>query len=308
MKIQYLEPKNWTKKRQKLFNHIEVVVDEFEQQGYRMTLRQLYYQLVSRVILGNTQLQYKMLSSLLNIARYYGFIDWNFIEDRGRQPRKKPDWVDVHSFMDTLNQYRRDRWINQDHYLEVWVEKEALSGILQPICDKYHVTLMVNRGYSSASAMHDASIRFRNEEEEGKETHIIYLGDHDPSGIDMVRDIEDRMNTFDSTVTVDRIALNKDQIDMYKPPPNPTKVTDPRATKYIAEFGNTSWELDALNPKQLNDLLDESILDYLDVDHYNLICKAEEYEKRKAQKIIDRMKINVDDVEEEDLPDSKDEL
>ena len=307
MKQAYLEPKKWIGRKQEIFNKIIEVVEDFESQGYRMTLRQLYYQLVSQDIIPNKDSEYKKLGSLLNDSRYYGFVDWDFIEDRVRVPKKNSEWDDIPDVVQSaIHSYRRNRWQDQDNYLEVWVEKDALSGVLLPITQKYHVTLMVNRGYSSASAMHDSALRFINQEDEGKETHILYLGDHDPSGIDMVHDIKNRMSIFGSDVIVDRIALNMNQIKRYNPPPNPAKITDPRAKDYIERFGNTSWELDALNPKQLNKLLDDEIQRLMDLDKYNYWCKLEQYEKIQLQQIAKT--INVEDMEIDNLPESEDEI
>lgn len=307
MKKAYLVPKNWTGKKKEIFNKIVEVVEDFESQGYKMTLRQLYYQLVSQDIIPNKDSEYKKLGSLLNDSRYYGFVDWNFIEDRVRKPQENPFWDDIPDIVNSaIASYRRDRWVDQEYYIEVWVEKDALSGVLLPITQKYHVTLMVNRGYSSASAMHDSALRFIRKENDGKETYILYLGDHDPSGIDMVRDIETRMSIFGSEVSVNRIALNMDQIEKFNPPPNPAKITDPRAESYIAQYGHTSWELDALNPKQLNELLNTEIQNFLDIDRYNYWCKLEEYEKNELQKVANT--IDVEDIDTDELPSSDDEI
>ena len=306
MKQQYVEPKRWKGKKKLVFEKVVEVVDEFEKQGYRMTLRQLYYQLVSRDIIANSKLEYQKLSVLLTESRMGGLIDWDFIEDRTRTPQKHGEWGNIQNIVnDAIHQYRRDRWFDQDEYVEVWVEKEALAGILEPITEKYHVTLMVNRGYSSATAMHDSALRFLRKENEEKTTHILYLGDHDPSGMDMVRDIEDRMRVFGASVcdNVNRIALNMDQIQEYNPPPNPAKVDDPRAKDYIEQFGNTSWELDALSPKNLNDLLDVEIRKLLDIEKYNRICRVEEYERQQLTAVAEEIEIKDDD----EVP-SEDEL
>jgi len=307
MKQQYLQQKNWTGKKRIVFDNIVTIVEEFQDQGYRMTLRQLYYQLVSRDIIANQQSEYAKLSTLLTEARMYGLIDWDFIEDRIRVPKKASEWGDINELVDNaISQYRRDRWIGQEYYIEVWVEKDALSGVLEPITRRYHVTLMVNRGYSSASAMHDASLRLREKEKEGKKTIILYLGDHDPSGMDMVRDIRERLGIFQSDVEVKRIALNMDQIDRFNPPPNPAKITDPRANKYIAEFGNTSWELDALSPRDLNDLLDNEIRDLLDIDLYNRVCRLEQFERDELSQVTET--IDSENVTDDELPSSNAEL
>lgn len=307
MKQAYLEAKKWSFKKQQVFEKIKEIVEEFQSQGYKMTLRQLYYQLVSRDIIANSQKEYAKLSTLLTDARMYGLIDWDFIEDRIRVPKINSEWNGIESIVDSaINSYRRPRWAGQDNYVEVWVEKDALSGVLLPITEKYHVNLMVNRGYSSASAMHDASIRFRKQEKKGKNTFILYLGDHDPSGMDMVRDIQDRMEIFQSEVQVKRIALNMEQIKSFNPPPNPAKITDPRAKKYIEQFGETSWELDALSPKDLNKLLDEKIQELLDIEMYNAICRQEEKEKEELVRVSQT--IEEVDIDSDDLPSSDDEI
>jgi len=307
-KIKYVEPKRWASKKEAVFSKIVEIVDEFQTQGYRMTLRQLYYQLVSRDIIANQASEYAKLSTLLTEARMYGLIDWNFIEDRIRIPKMASQWKDIPSIVDSaIQSYRKDRWVGQDNYIEVWVEKDALSGVLEPITRKYHCNLMVNRGYSSASAMHDSSIRFKRQERQGKKTFILYLGDHDPSGMDMVRDIQERLDIFGCNVEVKRIALNMEQINQFNPPPNPAKITDPRAKKYIEEFGNTSWELDALSPKDLNKLLDTEVQKLLDLEPYNEVCRIEGWEKEQLTQVADE--INIDEMPDtNELESSEDEI
>jgi hypothetical protein len=307
MKQAYLPPKNWTGRTREVFEKIIEVVEDYQSQGYRMTLRQLYYQLVSNGVIPNDDKQYKKLGNLLNDARYFGFVDWDFIEDRGRVPKVNSEWEDINDIVNSaIHSYRRKRWEDQDHYLEIWVEKEALSGVLLPIAQKYHVTLLANKGYSSASAMHDSALRFIQNENRGKNTHILYLGDHDPSGMDMVRDIAERMRIFGSEVEINRIALNMNQIKKFNPPPNPAKVDDPRAKDYILQFGHTSWELDALSPKDLNKLLDKEIQALLDIEKYNNICKLEEYEKLQLEKVAQT--IDIESINQEELPESDDEI
>jgi hypothetical protein len=256
---------------------INEIIEEYRLQGYKLTLRQLYYQLVSRDIIPNKVEEYAKLSSLLVKGRMAGVVDWDAIEDRIRVP-KLPYWaIDVpDAINDMIGSYRLDRMRDQDVYIEVWVEKDALSGVLARITNKYHVRLMVNRGYSSATAMHDASVRINRATDAGKQAHILYLGDHDPSGMDMVRDITERLSEFNSDVVVKHIALTDLQIRTYNPPPNPAKVSDPRAKEYIAEYGATSWEVDALKPEVLNNLLNSNIAMLIDVDKYKAILEQEQ--------------------------------
>jgi hypothetical protein len=213
-----------------------------------------------------------------------GVVDWDAIEDRIRVPYI-PYWVHgvADALRDTIAQYRLDRMEDQDVYIEVWVEKDALSGVLKRITSHYHINLMVNRGYSSCTAMHDASERIKRKQD-AKKCFILYLGDHDPSGVDMVRDIEDRLAEFGAEVEVNRIALTQAQIKKYNPPPNPAKITDPRAKDYIAKFGNTSWEVDALNPDILHKIIKTSVEGLIDIDRFNLKLKQEEEDKIKLAK------------------------
>lgn len=262
---------------------INQIIEEYSEDGYTLTLRQLYYQLVSRDLIPNCDKEYKKLSNILKEARMGGLVDWSAIEDRIRKPRL-PYWVSGidDALSDTIKQYRLNRMHNQDSYIEVWVEKDALSEVLSRVTRRFHVKIMVNRGYSSASAMYDAAKRFLLYPERHK--YIIYLGDHDPSGLDMVRDIKDRLLEFGCNVTVDNIALTMDQIHELNPPPNPAKVKDPRAGWYIEKFGPISWELDALDPEYLNALLTDALVNYIDIGKFEEVCEQEikDIEKLKS--------------------------
>ena len=288
MKHAYTDPKNLRADTKALLDQITSTVEDFKEQGYVMTLRQLYYQLVARDIMANNDKQYHKLSRMLTDARMCGHVDWDVIEDRVRKPNTPAQWDSIRDILDAaVNQYRCDRHSEQANYVEVWVEKDALSGVLLPITRKYHLTLMVNRGYSSVSAMHDAALRFGAAEDAGKDTHLLYLGDHDPSGIDMIRDIGDRLESFGCQVNINAIALTMKQIETYNPPPNPAKITDPRAARYIQEHGQVSWELDALNPKTLNALLVKEIEELIDMDVYEDALKFENNVKDTTMEIID---------------------
>ena len=275
---------------------INKILEDYQEQGYTLTLRQLYYQLVSRGIIPNQQKEYAKLSGLIVKGRMAGVIDWGAIEDRLRVPFL-PYWnVDINdALQDSAKQYRVNRMRNQDTYIELWVEKDALSGVLKNITSKYHINLMVNRGYSSCSAMHDAFIRLNGRSESRK--IILYLGDHDPSGLDMIRDINDRLIGFGlENFEVRQIGLTWEQIQQYAPPPNPAKVTDPRAKKYIAEFGRVSWEVDALNPKTLHQLVSNNVEDLINPEIFSKQMEREDLEKTKLQQIADKYKAeNIED-------------
>ncbi len=172
------------------------IVADYQEQGLRLSLRQLYYQLVSRNIIPNVERSYKNLSGLVSDARLAGLMDWDAIEDRVRVPRSQSEWDNIPDLVESaLESYRLRRWNDQKNYVELWVEKDALAGVLAPIAEEYHITLMVNRGYSSQSAMYESGGRFRRNRAttrargQKRSCYLLYLGDHDPSGEDMVRDI-----------------------------------------------------------------------------------------------------------------------
>ncbi len=289
-KIEFKKQKrSWSKPKQELFVKIDEIIEDYQEQGYDLTLRQLYYQLVSRDLIENVKEEYGKLSIMINDARYYGLIDWDNIVDRTRNVYKHIEFENVKERLQVSAQnYRKDRHAGQHDHVEIWCEKDALSSILEPIVDKYHLNLIVNRGYSSASYMFQNAVRLaKNSNPGNKNNYILYLGDHDPSGLDMIRDIEDRLNIFGvgnneyQPCKVIPIALTMDQIKEYNPPPNFAKITDKRADKYIKEFGNKSWEVDALEPSVINELLEDKIEDIIDMKKYNDVIKEEQEDKKK---------------------------
>lgn len=277
---------------------INEIIEEYQEQGYVLTLRQLYYQLVTRDIIPNKQSEYAKLSTLLKEGRMGGIVDWDAIEDRLRKPDKPSSFDSPADILNAaIKQYQRPRMEGQPIYLEVWVEKDALSGVLKRVTRKYHVPILVNRGYSSASAMYDSFTRFtENGSEMERPIKVIYLGDYDPSGLDMIRDIKNRITEFAEgqygeyweeifKFDIEPIALTREQIDFYNPPPNPAKVTDPRAKDFISRHGKTSWEVDALKPEVLNSILNNTILENIDEEIYNEVVEHEDTDKQKLRSL-----------------------
>jgi len=269
-------------------NLINSIIEEYTEDNLTLTLRQLFYQLVTREIIPNTGKEYKKLSPLLTKGRMAGIVDWEAIEDRLRVPYL-PYWVHdmADALKDTARQHRLDRQKGQKNYLELWIEKDALSGFLKPITSHYHIQLMVNRGFSSTTAMHDAYERISEQESLGQEAIILYLGDHDPSGLYMIQDIKNRLNEFGVDPEIKAIGLTMEQVKKYNPPPNTAKEKDPRAKKYIHEFGHVSWEVDALNPKILNALVKKNIESRIDMELFEKQLAQEEQDKERLRKIAD---------------------
>jgi hypothetical protein len=255
-----------------LIDQVNDIIDDYKKQGYSLTLRQVYYQLVARGLIPNNDKQYKIIGNAVNAGRLAGLIDWDAIEDRTRYIRKNSHWDTPKDIIATAAVgYYRDHWVDMDAYVEVWVEKDALIGIVQKACSKWDVPNFSCRGYTSQSEMWRAARRFIDKQEKDKNNVLIHLGDHDPSGIDMTRDIQERLEFFGADVEVKRIALNRDQIDEYNPPPNPAKITDTRCRSYIKKYGKVSWELDALPPNVLEELIEIEIYSYIEEKEWNYV-------------------------------------
>lgn len=259
------------------------IIAEYSAQGYTLSLRQLYYQFVSRDFIPNTERSYDNLGTLITKARMAGLVDWLDIEDRGR---KVEEWLieeDEAEPLDGIEQYfALDFWARQERYIEVWVEKDALSSVIKRPCGMFRVPYMACKGYLSSSEAWRAGQRFEAMANEGRICTLIHLGDHDPSGIDMTRDNAERLETFaGEQIEVRRIALNMDQVRQYNPPPNPAKMTDKRANSYIADYGTKSWELDALQPSVIERLVRDEIEGMVDFDVWRE-TEQEELEGREA--------------------------
>jgi hypothetical protein len=240
---------------------------DYRRQGFNLTLRQVYYQFVSRDQLPNNDKSYKLLGNAINDARLAGLMDWDNIQDRTRSVVGSYwGWRDPGYYMDhSASGYYEALWEGQQYRPEIWVEKDALKDVIARAAQPWRIPYFSCRGYASQTAMYDAAKRFQKYTENGLEPVVIHLGDHDPSGIDMTRDIRERLSLMSwGDVDVQRIALNMDQIDEYQPPPNPAKIADSRAADYIDRFGRESWELDALEPRILVDLITQKVEEYVD--------------------------------------------
>lgn len=260
-KIQYIA-KRFNSNSQVLIVQAIEIIENFIASGYSLTLRQLYYQLVAGAVIENTVRSYDRLGSLINDARLAGLIDWDTIVDRTRNLAERSHWEMPDEIVKSAaDDYGIDLWQDQTHRPEVWIEKDALVGVIEATCTELDVPFFSCRGYTSQSEMWRAGRRMLYHiAKSGQKPVVIHLGDHDPSGIDMTRDIEDRLRMFvGEPVKVVRAALNMDQIEQYEPPPNPAKTTDSRYQTYMNEYGTDSWELDALTPQVINALVREHV-------------------------------------------------
>lgn len=271
------------------------ILERYAELGIRLTLRQVYYQFVARHGLPNNHQSYKMLGKALSEGRLAGLVDWDAIVDRVRAPELHTQWREPQEALRrVVETYRRHRFDGQDHYVEVWVEKDALASVIQPLTDEFHVVLMVNRGYSSQTAMFESAARLYQGMRDAKtgQGTILYIGDHDPSGEDMVRDIGYRLGLFGLPVedggdlSIHKLALTMDQISEYKPPPNPVKSTDSRTPDYQSLHGKHCWEVDALDPEVLQKLIRDALGSIVDLAKQVPIKAQEEKDKARLTSII----------------------
>jgi len=282
-------PKAFRADTQTRIDQANKIIAEYQAQGFKLTLRQLYYQFVSRDLISNTVQSYKSIGDVVNDGRLAGLIDWDAIEDRTRNLRSSPHWSSPRSIVRACaDQFAVDLWDGQESYVECWIEKDALVGVIEGICTELDVPYFACRGYTSQSEMWGAAQRLMEREKAGKKTFIIHLGDHDPSGIDMTRDIQDRLELFGSTAVIHRIALNFDQVENYNPPPNPAKTTDSRYESYRALHGEESWELDALEPRTIVDLIRDEIEVHIDQDAWEEALSRQQTGRNQLGKVSQR--------------------
>jgi len=257
------------------------IIAEYQAQGFDLTLRQLYYQMVARGYIENSLRSYKNFGSLLDDARLAGMVDWNAIVDRTRNVRANSHWETPADIIESAHySYRIDLWRRQPYRPEVWIEKDALTGVIGGVCATYDVPYFACRGYTSQSEMWAAAQRMLRHVRNGQTPIVLHLGDHDPSGIDMTRDIIDRLKLFvGDDIQLSRLALNWEQIEQFNPPPNPAKLTDSRVDNYIALFGESSWELDALDPATISGLISGTLDKLID---------RTKWEKAEKRQMIDK--------------------
>lgn len=307
MSKQQYQDMRFSAERAATIKQINAIVTEYTRAGYRLTSRQIYYQFVARDLFPaarrwtwtgskwerdedngtiNAEPNYKWLCGLINDAKMAGLTDWDALEDRTREFIKRPRWESGKDILESIvPQFHMDMWVNQPRRAFVIVEKEALAGVLERVCREYDVPLLAARGYPSGSVLREFTVSDllpcwdRKRNTWAQEPFLLHLGDHDPSGIDMSRDLSNRIRTFISgehkpdhllpEQMFVRVALNMDQIEDQQPPPNPAKTTDARFKAYAAEHGDESWELDALRPQFLHQLVEDQIEGVIERDSWD---------------------------------------
>jgi len=283
MKIQYKSLK-LQKKTLKLIDQANEIIEEYDEQGFILTVRQVYYQFVARNLIPNDLVSYGYVGAALNKGRMAGLVDWNLIEDRTRNLEGNSHWDSPSEILlSAAKSYQLDSREDQKYRIQVWIEKEALIGMIEPVCKELDIDYFACRGFVSLSELWRAAQRL-----EDKKCIILHLGDHDPSGLDMTRVNQETLELFGcDNLEVRRIALNMDQIEEFKPPPNPVKFADSRAPEYVIKYGSESWELDALVPEVLEKLIRTNVDALTDQKKRRAILNRQQEEKNQLEHVAD---------------------
>ncbi len=273
-----------------LIEHANTIIAEYQSQGFALTVRQLYYQLVARDIIENVKAEYNRVKETISAARLAGLIDWDAIEDRTRNLQTRASWGSPDEIIGAVSrQYREDLWATQKARVEVWIEKDALLGVIEGVCNEQRVPYFSFRGSNSQSEQYKAGCRFLEYCNEGLTPIVLHLSDHDPKGIDMVRDNEERLAMFvGRPIEVRRLALKIEQVRRYGPPPNFAKDSDALYGKYVAEFGEECWELDALSPPVIAGLIRDELGTIIDDNAWNAAKAEEDANRERLASLRDR--------------------
>jgi hypothetical protein len=267
------------------------IIDEYTAMGYSLTLRQIHYQFVARDWYENTQQNYKRLGNILDAGRKAGKVDWGAIEDRTRTLRRIPVWTAPETALERIQKsFKLDPWEEQPvkHRVEVWVEKDAAVGIVEPTCNALRIPYFSCRGYSSSSGLYEAGKRLQAYRDAGYETLILYLGDHDPSGVQMTDVSRERVDLYaGGGISFERIALTLAQVEEHNPPPNFVKETDSRTKWYIEQFETEDcWELDALKPKAVDELIRAHVQPLINQEAWDKTMASEKEHRETLMEII----------------------
>jgi hypothetical protein len=285
------------------YGEIVKAVNEVLAQYYMpLTLRQIYYRLVAKLLIPNTVTAYKTLSKLLVKARERGDVDDTRIEDRSRQVLGVGDWgyENFDAFLDDRIKHLKDSWQywtrplwkNQPKNVLIALEKDALSRLFVDVADNFNVQVFPTRGYGSYTYVKEMAQKMNSD----KPTIVLYFGDYDPSGRDIQRDLETRLKAYGGqNFTVTRIALTKEQIAQYNLPPRPEDAAtleklrrDPRTKTYGMEY---AAELDALEPTTLQEIIRQAIQSQIDPQKWNETLTQIKEEQQKLKEKLAKLKI-----------------
>jgi hypothetical protein len=246
--------------------------------GYKLFARGL----IASMAIGEMQKVYRLLKE----ARERDIIPWEWIVDETRELEKVSTWKDPKAYVrEVRRSYRRDFWNDQPQRVEVWSEKGTIRGVLQPVLDEYGVGFRVMHGFGSATAIHAAA-----DDYDGRDLVVLYVGDYDPSGLCMSEvDLPNRLERYDGDhVELERIALTRDQLAGLQSFPAADKAKDKRYAWFVKHYGKRCWELDAMDPNTLREIVEAKIDEnVLDEKAWERCRKCQEAEQQSLQTVLD---------------------
>jgi hypothetical protein len=271
-----------------------------------MTLRQLFYRCISAGLLSNSQKEYKRLGALMTRLREAREVPLNWIVDHIRATLKPSSWSGLDDFGDTVRQaYRKDFWASLTHHVEVFVEKDAIAGTIQPVTHEYDVALRVIRGYCSLSFVGEIAAQWSKIE---KPIYAYYIGDYDPSGFDLERDLYQKIERYSgrmawcassewtledlasmsgdfnhSNFCWHRLAVKREDFQEHRLIPLPVKHTDRRTKRFLEKYGTQCAEVDALPPSELRQRVEDAIVSHIPQERWERLKKTEEMEKESLE-------------------------
>lgn len=310
MNICYV-PKKFSKVHSTIIDQAVEIIEEYQQHGISsLTLRQVYYQFVGRNLFPdsrrwvfndrsrkwvknsdngtkNTQQNYKWLGGILTNAKLAGALSWNAISDLTRELQTMPTWDEPSIILDACaDQFKLNLWEGQPNRVFVWVEKDAGLSVVAQACRSRRVPYMSTRGFASMQIIHEEALRHKRLLTLGIQPIVILITDHDPSGMIMLADIENRFDIFGVQTIFKRICLTMDQVQEHSLPSDPAKLTDSRGKKYIEQYGNHAYELDALSAEVLLTMIEAEINSCIvDEIEWQRMCSVES-EHKKTLRII----------------------
>jgi len=247
-------------KKRALMEHAIEVANRYDS---AITLRQLYYQLVAGNVIENSEASYESVGKAVATARKLGLMSFSDIEDRGRKVEASHHFASADDAVAWVKAaFDQDRWINQDERVAVICEKAALSGIVQPICQRWQVPYVASKGYASLSLGAEVASKLFG-------YTILYFGDLDPSGVHMPQNWRDLLDGFGAGCHIIPVALTPEQVDRYDLVPQPVKLTDKRSQTFREEYGDHCYELDAIPPDLLGSIVEVAIEVFVDQDRWN---------------------------------------
>jgi hypothetical protein len=251
-----------------------------------MTIRQLFYRLVSVQALENSVPEYKKLSRVMTDARESGQVPFEWIVDRSRPTYAPTVFDNLKAGLTALrNCYRKDYWQEQPTHVEIWTEKDAIIGSIERVTDELGVTVRVSRGFTSTTRVHEIASVFAGI---FKPIFVYYLGDHDPSGRAIELDLYDRISRFGPDFQMARLAIRERDIDDFILPPLRIKASDTRAAAFRRKFGNRCVELDALPPEELRSRVRQAIERHIEEEAWGRALAIEKAEQESITSIVGR--------------------